>query len=234
VVTTGILIALVVSFGGAYAAPAYTHEQPLRRFVRALQEAGATTATWEVASVEPGLDLTQDAPGVWTPTDGDTAPASIPWGRYSFPFVFRSQGPSLGPPPASVASFAVKPLEDGSLLTVSLVPREPGLLVTFVLPAGMTPARSSLPGAIRLGRWTATYIAVPAEGIAWEASFRTAPASLQDVRIAVTSARLPSGSGWQSLPSWLPQDAAVWSANATWVLPTTGPFGAIAPVPALR
>ena len=232
--TTMILIALVAAFASAYAAPAYTPEQPLRRYVRALQEADATTATWEVASVEPGLDLAPDAPGVWTPTDGDTAPASIPWGRYSFPFVFRTKGPSLGPPPASIASFAVKPLGDGSQLSVSLVPRQPGLLVTFVLPAGVTPARSSLPGALRLGRWTATYVAVPEEGIAWEASFRTPPAALQEVRVTVTSTRFPGGSGWQSLPAWLPQDAAVWSANATWVLPTSGPFGVIAPVPALR
>jgi hypothetical protein len=234
VLTTFILIALVVAFCWSYSAPAYTRDQPLRRYVRALQEADATTATWEVASVEPGLDLAVEAPGVWTPTDGDAAPASIPWGRYSFPFVFRTKGPSLGPAPASVASFAVKPLADGSQLSVSLVPREPGLFVTFVLPPGLTPARSSLPGAPRLGRWTATYGAVPPEGIAWEANFHAPATALEEVRVAVTSARFPGGSGWQSLPAWLPQDAAVWSANATWVLPTSGPFGAIAPVPALR
>ena len=45
------------TFGAAYAAPAYTQEQPLRRYVRALQDGDAPTATWEVASVEPGLDL---------------------------------------------------------------------------------------------------------------------------------------------------------------------------------
>lgn len=232
-VTTLILIVLVTTFGWSYSATAYTHDQPLRRFVRALQDADGT-ATWEVASVEPGLDLAPEAPGVWTPTDGDAASTSIPWGRYSFPFVFRTKGPSLGPPPASVASFAIKPLEDGSLLSVSLVPREPGLLATFVLPAGVTPARSSLPGTQRLGRWTATFVAIPSEGIAWEASFHAPPSALQDVRVAVTSTRFPGGSGWQSLPAWLPQDSAVWSANATWVLPTSGPFGAIAPVPALR
>ena len=59
------------------------------------------------------------------------------------------------------------------------------------------------------------------------------PAAIQDVRVAVTSARFPGGSGWQGLPTWLPQDTAVWSSNATWVLPQIRP-GAIAPVPPLR
>ena len=91
-VTATLFVALAATFGAAYAAPAYTHDQPLRRYVRALQEGDSPTATWEVASVEPGLDLAPDAPGEWTPTDGGTAPASIPWGRYDFPFVFRADG----------------------------------------------------------------------------------------------------------------------------------------------
>ena len=138
-----------------------------------------------------------------------------------------------GPPRPAIGSFEIKPLTDGSQLSISVIPREPGLLVTFVLPAGITPARSSLPGAVRLGRWTATYVAIPAEGIAWEASLRTPPSSLKDVSVAVTSSRFPGGTGWQSLPAWLPQDTAVWSSNATWVLPH-GQWGAIAPVPPLR
>ncbi len=232
-ITATMFVALAVTFSAAYTAPAYTHEQPLRRYVRALQEGEAPTATWEVASIEPGLDLAPDAPGEWTPTGGDAAPAGIPWGRYGFPFVFRAAGPSLGAAPASIGAFEVKPLADGSQLSISVIPREPGLMVTFVLPAGIMPARSSLPGAVRLGRWAATFVAVPAEGIAWEANLRTPPASLEDVRVAVTSSRFPGGTGWQGLPAWLPQDAAVWSGNATWVLPPSRP-GAIAPVPPLR
>ena len=37
-------------------------------------------------------------------------PAGVPWGRYSFPFVFRATGPSLGPAPAAVSAFAREPL----------------------------------------------------------------------------------------------------------------------------
>ena len=49
----------------AYRAPAYTHDQPLRRYVRALQTA-RWRRHWEVASIEPGLDLAAGAPGGWT------------------------------------------------------------------------------------------------------------------------------------------------------------------------
>jgi hypothetical protein len=231
-VTAVILIALATAIGAAYRAPAYTHDQPLRRYVRALQDTTATEATWEVASVEPGLDLAPDAPGEWLPTEG-AAPASVPWGRYSFPFVFRAAGPALGPAPAAVTSFAVEPLADGVQLSLAMVPREPGLIFTFILPEGVIPARSSLPGIIRLGRWTATFVAPPAEGLAWHASFPAPAASLENLRIAVSSSRFPGGTGWQGLPAWLPQDTAVWSANATWVLlPQVIP--AIAPVPSLR
>ena len=87
---------LAATFGAAYAAPAYTQEQPLRRYVRALQDETAQREL-EVASVEPGLDLAPDAPGEWTPTDGGAASTDIPWGRYSFPFVFRAEDVP-GPP----------------------------------------------------------------------------------------------------------------------------------------
>ena len=119
-------------------------------------------------------------------------------------------------------------------MTISVVPHEGGLWVSFLLPAGVAPARSSLPGAQRLGRWTATFVAPPAEGIAWEASFRGVTADqLRDTRVLVTVAGLPGGTGWQRLPGWLPQETAVWSAAATWVLPVQSASG-IAPVPPLR
>ncbi len=50
----------------AWMAPAYTYEQPLRRYVRALQHPGAATAAWRVGSLEPGLDLGDGAPSGWT------------------------------------------------------------------------------------------------------------------------------------------------------------------------
>ena len=184
--------------------------------------ADAPTATWEVASVEPGLDLAAGrARRVDADRRRDARPASVPWGRYSFPFVFRATGPSLGSGAGGGRGVRRRAAGRRHPDALSVVPREPGLTVTFVLPAGMVPARSSLPGVVRLGRWTATFVAVPAEGIAWRSQLprRRAERRCRTSRIAVTSARFPGGTGWQGLPAWLPQDTAVWSANATWVLP---------------
>jgi hypothetical protein len=232
-VTALLLLATVAAAGSAYVAPAYTAGQPLRRAVRALQEPDAATAVWEIGSVEPGLDISLDAPPGWMPAT-DTAATSVPWGRYRYPFVFRAAGPPLGPAPAAISGFGITPLADGVRMTVSVVPHEGGLWVSFLLPAGVAPARSSLPGAQRLGRWTATFVAPPAEGIAWEASFRGVTADqLRDTRVLVTAAGFPGGAGWQRLPGWLPQETAVWSAAATWVLPVQSASG-IAPVPPLR
>lgn len=231
--TAILLLACAGAASAAYMAPAYTREQPLRRFVRVLQDGKAPTATWEVASLEPGLDLPETAPGTWTPTDSGVQ-ASVPWGRFGLPFVFRATGPALGPAPIAISSFSVTPLPDGVQLTCSIVPREPGTTVSFVLPAGVLPARSNFPGRDRLGRWTARFVAPPAEGIAWQASFHDVlPGQLQHTHIVVSSSRIPGGAGWQGLPGWLPQEASVWSAAATWIVPaTSGP--AIAPVPPLR
>ena len=96
------------------------------------------------------------------------------------------------------------------------------------------PLTSTFPGAERLGQWTATFIAPPAEGIAWRATFSSADATrLQDLRVAVTDSGFPDGTGWQRLPGWLPQEHTVWTATATWVVnPAT--LAPVEPVPPLR
>jgi len=125
---------------------------------------------------------------------------------------------------------AITPAPAGTDLSMTVVPKEPGLTVQFVLPEGMTPARSNLPGAIASGRWRAVFVAVPPEGVTWRASFsgRQDP-RLANAQAAVTSVRFPGGSGWQSLPAWLPQEHAVWQMRVRWLLEHP-----IAPVPPLR
>jgi hypothetical protein len=233
-VTSVLLIACVGTSVAAYLAPAYTSEQPLRRVVRAVQDDDAPAAIWEIASVEPGVDLNPDAPSGWMPVTTAATGLSVPWGRYAHPFVFRTTGPALGPAPVTVAPLATKSLPDGTQMTLSVVPRDPGLMVSFVLPSGLAPARSNLPGVESLGRWVASIAAAPAEGVAFEASFRGAVTErLAETRVKIVSARFPGGSGWQMLPGWLPQTTAVWSAEAIWILPVPPP-PAIAPVPPLR
>jgi hypothetical protein len=224
ILTTLLLAAIAVAAGLAYMAPAYTAERPLRRHARAIQEAGSTTATWEVGSVEPGIDLGAGAPAGFAPADGP-ANVSVPWGRLSFPFVFRATGPSLGAPPATVASFATAPLERGTEASITVVPRVPGINISFVLPPGLTPARSNLTGQLRGGRWVAIFAAPPAEGITWRASFASPFQPLAGISVTAT---MPWG---MQPPAWLPREHAVWSGGATWVLPM---LPAVAGTPALR
>jgi hypothetical protein len=103
---------------------------------------------------------------------------------------------------------------------VAVVPSEPGLTVSLMLPPGVIPARHDLPGVVRRGSWTATYLAVPADGVLFRAAFNTVDAArVGQPIVMVVSSRLPGGDGWQSLPAWLPQQRAAWTATASWALP---------------
>ena len=235
-VPTAIALAAVAgTLLAAWLAPAYTMEQPLRRYARAIQEPGVSTSTWKVGSLEPGIDLGEGAPRGWN--RAEPRAETIPWGGLAQPFVFTTSiAPPLGPAPAAVTRFSATAGPDGagSVLDVSIVPAQPALSIAFILPAGIEPAGSNFPGVSRLDRWTATYIAPPPEGIAWQASFASAtPDQLNGVRIAVTSSGLPGASGWQRIPAWLPRDRMVWNAWFTWVLDPSAP-PPIAPVPPLR
>ncbi len=226
-ITAACLAAIAIAAGFAYAAPAYTEDRPLRRYLRAIQDGDAANAVWEVASTEPGLDLESGAPGGWVPAT-DAPAVSVPMVRWPFAFVFRTRGPALGPAPAHITAFTQTPVERGVEVTATVVPSQPGVTVTFVAPAGQKPARSNLPGIVRNGRWSATYVAPPADGVVWRAYFGTTdPSPFAATRMVVTSGRIPGGTGWQSLPAWLPQERTVWGANAAWILapriPVPGP-----------
>jgi hypothetical protein len=217
-VTAALLVAVAVTLGLAYFTRAYTYQQPQRRLARVLVEPSAATATYEVASHEPGLDLTDGAPGGWYRAV-DVPAGSVPFGRYQHPFVFRTTAPSPGPPPASVTAFTMQPVAGGTEVTMTIVPSQPGLTAAFVLPEGVAPARSNWPGIVSRGRWRAAFTGIPAEGITWQASFKPGlDEKLSRINAVVTSSRFPGGTGWQSLPAWLPQERTVWDMDVTWVL----------------
>ena len=171
-------------------APAYTNEQPLRRYVRALQDGDAPDR-----DVGSGVGRAGPRPraGRAGRLDADrrrAAPASMPVGPLRLPVrVPHRRGPSLGPAAGDVAAFddqaagRRQPDVDLASSRASRACRSPSCC-----PPGSTPARSSLPGVSRLGRWTATFVAGPPKGIAWEASLRGAAGGSQDVSVAVTSA----------------------------------------------
>jgi Peptidase family M28 len=216
--TTLLLAAIAITAGFAYAAPAYTYNEPQRRSARVFVEPDAATATFEVASQEPGLDLEAGAPPGWYRAT-DTAGGSVPWPRFALPFVFRTTAPSPGPPPAKLTAFTLKPVAGGTELTMTVVPQAPGVGVAFLAPERLTPVRSNLPGIVVRGRWRALYTAIPPDGVSWHASFKGgAGTALSSTTAIVISPRFPGGGGWQSLPAWLPQQNAVWRLEVMWVL----------------
>lgn len=232
--TTAVLLALVATFGlSAWVAPAYSPERPLRRYARAVQDHGSQTSIWHVSSLEPGLDLGQGAPGGWN----RAAPvmASVPLGNLAQPFVFSTTGQTLGAAPVTVSQFAIVPAAAPQAWTVSLsvTPKQPTLTLSIVLPTGLRPARSNLPGVERGGRWTATYVGMPQAGTAWHASFAGVTEDvLRQIRISVTASGLPGGEGWQRLPPWLPQTSTAWTAWTVWVLDpsASAPLEPVAPL----
>ena len=231
ILTAVLLVAVAVTAGLAYAAPAYTNAQPQRRQARLIVEPNAATATYEVGSQEPGLDLDQGAPGGWYRAT-DVPKASITVGRYPLLFVFRTTGPVPGEPPATVSEFSLKQIAAGTELTMTIVPKAPGLTAIFTLPDGLQPQRTSLPGIVSRGRWRAVYMGVPAEGVTWRASFKTGVETKLPATVGtVLSSRFPGGNGWQSLPSWLPQEHVVWDLDIAWILATPQ---VIPPVPLIR
>lgn len=229
--TAVLLISVVVTAGFAYASPAYTYDQPQRRSLRVLVDRDAQTATYDVTSQEPGLDLDVGAPGGWYRTT-EWPKFSVPVAINPAPYVFRTTAASPGPAPAGISAFSLKEVAAGTELTMTIVPQSPGLSVAFVLPEGVTPARSNFPGVVSSRRWRASYAGVPRDGVTWQASFKPGVEStLLSTLALVISSRFPGGNGWQSLPAWLPQDHAVWRLDVIWAV---APPATIAPVPPLK
>ena len=132
--------------GLAYVAPAYTHEEPLRR-IRARRAGGrrsGASGTWGRSS-RASISAKAAPPG-WMPaadrTDATRAvaalAASVRLPRRPDPASARRRSPSLRSP-----SSRSRPAASWS---VTVMPRQPGLAVSFVLPDGLEPARSNLPG----------------------------------------------------------------------------------------
>lgn len=223
-VSAALLAATAAAAGYAYSAPAYTYERPLRRAVLFAQDVSSPIAFWQVGSVEPGLDL--EATTVpWAPFSS-ALPFAVPIPRLPHPFVFARQDTPEREVPARV-TLRTAPAGDAVEFTVSVTPARRGLAVAFVMPAGFTPIRPSLPGIVRNGRWTASYGAVPLHGAAFRAHARGADAAaIADVRAVVRTHRLPGGHGWQGLPAWLPQDRTVWTSEARYII---APLPEVAP-----
>ena len=218
-VSAVLLVAVVVTGGIAYAAPAYTFDQPQRRYLRVLTEPGATTSTYEVGSQEPGLDLDPSAPGGWYWAT-DEPKTSVPVGRFGPPYVFRTTAPTPGARAGHGQSVHAQAdrrrhrTDDDHHAAGARPDRG-------VRAAGRRGAVAKQPAGDdgRAGAGARRYIGIPPEGVTWRASFKKgAESRLPATQAVILSTRFPGGSGWQSLPAWLPQEHVVWDATVAWVL----------------
>ena len=228
------VIALAVTGLAAYFGDAYSDRHPLRRYARFVQDDGTKTAMWEIGGNEPGLDVHPTQELSWTPDTG-AASRPLPVSPMRFPFRFVAEAPAVTTPAQVTASVA--PIGDGVELTVTVRPVDPSALVTLVLPAGVEPARSNLPGIMTTGgRWRSIFAAPPADGVVWRVVVpRADEARIGETGVIVESARLPGaadqGGPGPALPGWMPGAVAAWHARAVHLIPV-GPL-LPAPVPAL-
>ncbi|MPY91104.1 MAG: M20/M25/M40 family metallo-hydrolase [Luteitalea sp.] len=227
-----LLFALVVTAGFAYASDGYTVDRPARRSARFVQDGISRRAFWEIAGQEPGVDLHGHGPhGAAWQRVGDVPPTSVPLPSLAGPFIFRSPAAALDVPPADVTA-RVAPGASGLDLEIIVTPRAEGLTVDFVLPHGVRPLQSNLAGTFRDGRWRATMIAPPTDGVVLRARLGDLSLdTLQSGVVTIVQPGLPGGAGWQRLPAWLPQERSVWTARSIYLVsaapqiasPLTGP-----------
>jgi hypothetical protein len=201
----------------AWMAPAYTMERPLRREARYVHDAATGRAFLEVASLEPGLDTGTGTPSGWAAVS-DSPPVSLPLPSLSFPFV--SRGPADPSPAPASASLTFD--EATTTMTIRIAPGEPALDATIVLPDGVRPIASSLPGLVRRGRWMARVAGLPPEGVAWTA---TLPAGKRadGLKVVIVRHGLP-GAAAGAVPAWLASDRSAWATWSMWVVDPAGPL----------
>ena len=111
-VTALCLLAIALAAGFAAWAPAYTFERPLRRHVRALQEAGAAPPPGKSHRLSPA-SISHREPrrdGVFSPRQ---PAASVPWGRLLTPSSSAPTAPRSGPAPVDIAALHRGPRAGG-------------------------------------------------------------------------------------------------------------------------
>jgi hypothetical protein len=229
--TPALLVALSIAFAACYLAEAYTFERPLQRAVQYVADHATGRAVWEVAGVEPGLDvdLSRGAPAGWVPATGPPL-TGVRATALPHPFAFRAPG-AMQPAPIQATLRSASAPGGAIQVEVVVTAAEGGLTLLFVAPPGVVPARSTLPGVVRNGAWVASLAAAPAGTTVLSATFPAAAAArLGEMRVGAVDHGLPGGEGWLRQPAWLASARTVWHARSLHlVVPAAGP-----PEPSLR
>jgi hypothetical protein len=190
-------------------------------------------ALWEAGTHErheAPVGTNAGAPVDWRP-DGQPPAVSVRLSRVSGLFRYRTRSAGLVAPPLR-ASCTTQP-GDGAAnvwLETTAAPLLEGTGVVFLLPWGVTPAEPNLPGVVRDGRWRTAVFPAPASGATLRVRLTQDDlARLPDARVLAVVHGAPGGVGWQRLPPWLAEDAAVWSAESWFILPW--PIPGLPPAP---
>ena len=220
-VTVALLLATGASWIWANRAPAYTDDRPQYRSARYVRDTSTSLAIVEVGGSE------RDAP---PPVPRAVGPAaewqlvtaapdtSVPVGGPGAGFVYRANVDPVDPPFNVSASERAE--QDAVSIEVTVVPTRPLFAAALILPPGITPIESSLPGVVSRGRWRMALAAPPTAGVVFRVKVPgAARASLDAVRVVATVAGLPGGAGWQGLPAWLPAKSSTWTARSTFIVP---------------
>jgi hypothetical protein len=227
VVSSLIVLAVAASSWIMVVEPAYSNERPERRRLRYVQDMLQAKAMWEAGTHEAtatpvGSEVA--APQGWQ-EDAQPPALSIRLPRVAGAFHYRTRASGLVAPPLRVQS-AVTPIADSSdsWLEASAVPELEGTGVAFMLPWGVTPVESNLRGTVVDGRWRATVVPAPPDGIALRVRLSADSLSrMGDARIVALAHGVPGGVGWQRLPAWLPNDTIAWHAESYFILPWVVP-----------
>jgi hypothetical protein len=229
--TPALLVALSLAFAACYLAEAYTFDRPLQRAVQYVVDHPTGRAVWEVAGVEPGLDLdlSRGAPAGWAPSTGPLLPGARAT-ALPHPFAFRAPGVVQ---PAPVEAALRGDTTPGGALQIEITVKspEPGLTLMFAAPSGLVPVRPSLPGIVQGGTWVAAFAAAPAGISVFSGAFpASAGARLGEFRVAIIDRGLPGGEGWLRQPPWLGSARTVWHARSLHLI-APDLVGAPAPAP---
>ncbi len=145
------------------------------------------------------------------------------------PFAFRADVTPSEPPVS--AEGVITRTADEMNVQIRIAVADPGTTPFVTLPAGVVPIRSSLPGRVREGAWTASYVAAPTGTLVFTAAFHPADAArLPAIRAGLRTRTLPGGVGAAGVPAWLPAEHAAWQTRTVHLVPIAW----LAPDDALR
>ena len=221
--TPALLVALSLVFAACYVADAYTFDRPLQRVVQYVADYSTGRAVWEVAGVEPGLDLdlARGAPAGWAAAQGPQ-PTGLARAVLRYPFVFRAPARLEAPPIEATLRSSAGTAD--VRIEIAATTRQPGMTVLFVLPRDLSPRRSSLTGSPHGAHWVATYAGAPAGVVRFAATLpRSAAPRLGEIRVGAIDRGLPGGEGWLRQPAWLESVRTVWHSRSLHLVAPVAP-----------